>query len=171
MSDHRTSKSVFHSLLRGMVVVGGLATIIGCGQPGMTFRTIQSAAEPYQVYIKGPSDEVPARLSAATGLNLRFIAAAGDVDFAIQVYAPVSADGTTSKIWEHRFHYETGHQSWEIVISADEGQEFIQIVPSTWEAARASLVHLPAQVEGPDRVQGPDAPEQASPRYRLYRRR
>ncbi|WP_428261662.1 hypothetical protein [Haliangium sp.] len=117
--------------------------------------------------LKGPGPDQPARLSAATGINLRFIAAAGDVDFTVEVYAPLSPDGTPAKIWERRFHHATGHQAWEIVISADESKELIQVVPSTWQAARASLVHLPADVAGPDHLIEPDV--QASPQFELHR--
>ncbi|WP_428265992.1 hypothetical protein, partial [Haliangium sp.] len=68
----------------------GLLALSACRQQRTTFRVIQAAAEPYQVYLKGPGPDQPTRLSAATGINLRFIAAAGDVDFTVEVYAPLS---------------------------------------------------------------------------------
>ncbi|GAB4560643.1 MAG: hypothetical protein Tsb0020_07500 [Haliangiales bacterium] len=146
------------------LVVGVLVS--ACSQPRNSFRVIQAASEPYQIYLKGAAPDQPARLSAATGVNLRFIAAAGDVDFSAVVYAPINPDGSPGKIWEHRFHHNTGHQAWEFVISAEEDKEFIQVVPTTWASARASLVHLPADV-GSDNLKESDV--ESSERFQLYR--
>lgn len=156
-----------YNILLFLCIVG-LIALCGCRQQRTTFRVIQAAAAPYQIYLMGPPDQ-PARLGAASGFNLSFMAAAGDVDFTVQVYAPVSPAGSSTKIWEHRFHYTTGHQAWQIVVSSEEDKEFIQMVPSTWKTARTSLIHLPTDGIGPDLLTEPGV--EASPRFELYLRR
>jgi len=139
-----------------------LIAITGCASS--MAGVAQTTLEPFQVFLKSTGDGGSATANSVVGLNSKYIAVSGHADLAVQVYAPTYPDGTSTLIWEYSFGPQDTHQAWEIVLFGDADQEFIQLVPRSWEAARPSLRHLP---ERPPMAVRTWRERQPSPVYRL----
>lgn len=107
-------------------------------------RVVQAAVEPYSVEASVTiKDGAGAEVTKGVWFNSRFIAIDFDtVHGQLVLRGPEVYDGPIVELRRFEAGTNTGRHVWEIVLPSRSGER-TQLVPSSWEAARASMRHMP----------------------------
>lgn len=118
-----------------------LALAVAQGGCSVAARTAQGALEPFQVYLLAP-EGAPASTGLAAGVNARYLAVSGHARGRIEVWAPTHEGPALA--WSADYDGAYQPHAWEIKLWQEGGAEWLQVLPASWDNARASLHRLPA---------------------------
>jgi len=122
----------------------GLLVCAGCTAGRITGKLALDTLSVVHVYVQpiGAEGATPTVAALEAGANTHYLAVDAMVDVRIWIEAPITSGGASVPIWEEKLEAGTGQRAWRIVVSIDQEQEFLQVVPCSWDEARAELIRL-----------------------------